>query len=87
MFVFPPEVVTAMNFTCIAKNGPLPTDHIPKGQVSSSTDPASEAINSLLTECCSRILQAKYLLSVLDLLGKSCPAPHRSRNPRTSVGS
>jgi len=26
------NIVTAMNFTSLAKNGPLPTDHIPKGQ-------------------------------------------------------
>ena len=26
-------VLVALNFTTLARNGPLPTDHIPKGQV------------------------------------------------------
>lgn len=31
-------VITALNFTSLAANGPLPTDHIPKDQVSQKSE-------------------------------------------------
>ncbi|KAL0951348.1 hypothetical protein HGRIS_008052 [Hohenbuehelia grisea] len=34
-------VITAMNFTSLASNGPLPTDHIPKNQVRKNTPSCS----------------------------------------------
>jgi hypothetical protein len=67
-------VFTAFNFTSLAVNGPLPTDHIPHNQVYFSI--SMESLSKLKQNCPQTYLAGQIVPFAANLVGQvlSCPA-------------